>query len=263
MIDLNLIKEKAEGFAVAKPFSHCVIDEIFDAKTALRLADEFPDFGDKFWHGYSNALEEKKTCNNWNVFSPIYYDLFTYLTSQSFTDSLSVALFGDQRLYPDAGLNGGGFHIHARGGKLNTHLDYSMHPKLNLQRKLNLIIYLTPNWQEDWGGNLGFWDSQSAERPGKLVKEISPKFNRAVIFDTSQNSWHGLPDEIQCPDDQFRKSIATYYLCESTDNVDTRGKALFAPSRDQEGDQAVLELIKKRASITNAASVYKSGEDQA
>ena len=42
-------------------------------------------------------------------------------------------------LLPDNGLNGGGWHIHANGGKLNPHLDYSMHPKLPYQRKIILL----------------------------------------------------------------------------------------------------------------------------
>ena len=52
------------------------------------------------------------------------------------------------------GLNGGGWHIHANGGKLNPHLDYSMYPKLPYQRKLNIIVYLQPNWEESWGGGI-------------------------------------------------------------------------------------------------------------
>ena len=84
----------------------------------------------------------------------------------------------------DPGLNGGGLHIHTKGGKLNTHLDYSLHPKLRMQRKFNLIIYMNPNWIKGWGGTLGFWNNESPVQPGSLEKSIECYFNRAVIFDT-------------------------------------------------------------------------------
>ena len=153
---------------------------------------------------------------------------------------------------------GGGWHIHKNGGILNPHLDYSLHPKLRLQRKLNLIIYLSKEWDETWGGGLGLWNSSSVKKPGKIAKKIIPKFNRAVIFDTTQNSWHGLPDPIKCPEPFARKSIAVYYLCDPPKNVDNRGKAFFAPTQEQENDQEVLELIKKRSSINSAHKVYKN-----
>jgi Rps23 Pro-64 3,4-dihydroxylase Tpa1-like proline 4-hydroxylase len=63
----------------------------------------------------------------------------------------------------------GGLHTHARGGKLNVHLDYDIHPKLELQRYLNLIIYLTPGWKPEWGGGLGMWGRpQDSYRNGVL-----------------------------------------------------------------------------------------------
>lgn len=171
---------------------------------------------------------------------------------------LSTCLFGENKLYCDSGLNGGGWHIHSRGGKLNTHLDYSLHPKLGLQRKLNIIVYLNSEWQSEWGGHLGLWDNKSADEPGDLIKEIEPKFNRAAIFDTTFNSWHGLPKPLNCPECQFRKSLAVYYLTKPPIDVDNRGKALFTPTAEQQNDKEVLELIKKRSSVVTASSVYSN-----
>lgn len=169
---------------------------------------------------------------------------------------LSLKITDGIQLYSDNGLNGGGWHTHKRGGKLNTHLDYSLHPKLGLQRKPNIIIYMNPNWKEEWGGALGLWGNESAEKPGELVVSVWNKFNRAVIFDTTQNSWHGLPEPLACPDDQARQSLASYFLCDAPDGVDARGKALFSPTKEQENDTEILKLIKKRSSVESAASVY-------
>ena len=117
---------------------------------------------------------------------------------------------------------------------------------------------MNKGWEKDWGGGLGLYANKSKNEPGELVKSIKPKFNRAIIFDTTQNSWHGLPNEIECPIDKFRKSLAIYYLCEPPEKIDNRGKALFAPHGDQKQDKSVIELIKKRAGIQTAHKAYRS-----
>ncbi len=260
MINIDALKNKSKLWKDAKPFSHIIIDNFFNKEIAKNLEKEFPNFDNNIWKEYGNAIEVKKVCNNWNIFPSLTYKVFDYLNSSDFVNILSKSLFGSNILSSDAGLNGGGWHIHKRGGKLNTHLDYSLHPKLLLQRKINIIIYLNSNWKAEWKGNLGFWDNKSSKEPGNLQKEVIPFFNRAVIFDTSQNSWHGLPSPLECPNDEFRKSIAVYYLTKPPKNIDKRGKALFAPTEEQKDDKSVLDLIKKRSDINSASSVYEKNK---
>ena len=257
MLDLETIKKTAQDWRSRSPFPHLVIDDFFSKDIADALEREFPAFESEVWHAYKNAIEVKKVCNNWNVFPVTTYKVFHYLNSVDFVSNLSRILFDGMPLYADSGLNGGGWHIHSQGGKLNTHLDYSLHPKLGLQRKLNIIIYLNSNWQPEWGGALGLWGNESSTEPGRLEKEIEPRFNRAVIFDTTMNSWHGLPKPLTCPPDEFRKSLAVYYLCEPAEQADDRGKALFAPTDEQKDDDQVLELIRMRSDVKTASSVYK------
>lgn len=256
-INWDSVERQIRHYGKKPPFDHVVIDDFFDHKFACLLAEEFPEFESNVWHDYNNPLEIKKTSNNWNFFPEKTYSTFAYFNSEYWLDFLSSNILDGEKLYGDSGLNGGGWHAHKKGGKLNTHLDYSLHPKLLLQRKLNIIIYINPDWKEEWGGSLGFWDNKSPEKPGKLVTSVWSKFNRAVIFDTTQNSWHGLPEPLQCPDHQVRRSIAAYFLCEPKVGVDERGKAMFAPTEEQEGDNEILELIKKRSQNSTASSVYK------
>jgi Rps23 Pro-64 3,4-dihydroxylase Tpa1-like proline 4-hydroxylase len=115
-----------------------------------------------------------------------------------------------------------------------------------LQRKLNVIIYLTPMYQESWGGHLGFWSDHNGE-PGELVKEVAPLFNRVVIFDTTQMSWHGMSRKLKLPPAKYRRSVAVYYLCKPAYDVDKRGRALFAPRAEQRGDAAVAQFIQERS----------------
>jgi len=251
----NFIKS-IDKYGKDGPFDHCVIDNFFKKEFALGLEKEFPDFNSDIWHSYNNQIEVKKLCNNWNNFPKLSYLVFNFLNSDEFLNILREGIFKETTLYSDAGLNGGGWHIHKKGGKLNTHLDYSVHPKLGLQRKLNIIIYLNSKWEKHWGGDLGLWSNESDKEPGELIKEIEPKFNRAVLFDTTQNSWHGLPKPLKCPQGEYRKSMAVYYLCESPAKVSKRGKALFAPTPEQKGDKNILELIKKRSNVKTASEVY-------
>ncbi|PJG45164.1 proline hydroxylase (plasmid) [Sphingobium sp. LB126] len=257
-INIDELIKGLQRYGSEGPIDHTVIDNFFTAEIAEKLEQEFPSFDSHVWHKYENALELKKTCNNWNAFPALTYSVFSYLNSRDFLSQLEGVIKVDGGLYSDNGLNGGGWHIHCQGGKLNTHLDYSIHPKLMLQRKLNIIIYLNSSWRDDWGGALGIWGNESSEYPGELKKEIAPCFNRAVLFDTTQNSWHGLPKPLTCPEDQFRKSLAAYFLCKPPVQVDQRGKALFAPTEDQRDQDEVLELIKRRASVDTAVEVYRS-----
>lgn len=237
------------------PFNHVVIENFLNENLINSIASEFPDFSSDDWRIYNNPIEVKKLLNHWDKFGPKTYQLFCFLNSREFISEVEKLV--GCKLYADFGLNGGGLHAHKKGGKLNTHLDYSIHPKLKLERRVNLLIYLTPGWQEDWGGLLGLWAKDPEKNaPGKLVKTIIPSFNKAVLFDTTQDSWHGLPEPITCPENITRNSIAVYYLCEPRKDAENRGKALFAPYKEQKDDPEILSLIEKRSQVIEAASVY-------
>lgn len=229
------------------PFPHIVVDNFVDDSLAKELSNDFLPYDDSSWFFYNNPLEHKKTLNNWSAFPKTTYSFFNYLISTEFVEKLKKQ-FNLANLYPDAGLHGAGWHIHGAGGKLNVHLDYSLHPKLQYQRKLNLILYLSENWDSSWGGNLEFWSHDFVgNQPLKLEKVVECKFNRAVIFDTTQNSWHGFADQLRCPKSIYRKSIAMYYLIDPPDDVEERHRALFAPSDDQKDSIEIKEFIKSRS----------------
>jgi Rps23 Pro-64 3,4-dihydroxylase Tpa1-like proline 4-hydroxylase len=253
------ITQAKETWDNAKPFRHIVIDNFLPLELANKVADEFPNVDSDFWYEYANPLEIKKACSDWNKFSPSIYQLFIELFSPKSVEYLNYVT--GKNLTPDVGLHGGGLHCHKSGGKLNTHLDYNIHPKVNLQRKVNIIVYVTKDWNPNWDGSLGLWENNpETNQPGKLVEKIDCVFNRAVIFDTTQMSWHGLPDPVTCPEGMSRNSIAAYYLCDPPEVVDTRGKALYAPTEDQKGNQDIIDLIQKRANLSSFSQVYKVKE---
>lgn len=222
----------------------------------MLLEKEFLSYNSKEWHVYKNPLEDKKTINNWNLFPSNTYNTFSYLNSNEFVNFLS-SLY-NVNLYSDAGLHGGGWHIHKAGGNLNPHLDYSIHPKLFLQRRLNLIIYLSEKLAPSHGGHLGFWSHDNMNNsPKDLAVEIEPKFNRAVLFDTSQNSWHGTSRNLSMPLNIYRKSLAIYYLSKPVKNADSRARALYAPRENQVNDKKIKKLILLRSGVNSSSKVYR------
>ena len=237
------------------PFPHIVIDNFLPDHIAKILANEFPSYDSDTWFNYSNRIEHKKLLSDWRKFPKTTYQFFTFLNSKWVLNTLSNLT--NSLLIEDQGLHGGGWHIHSNGGKLNPHLDYSIHPMLKLQRKLNLIIYLSEDWKKEYGGHFGLWDQHPTKpRANNLIKEIDIKFNRAVLFDTTKQSWHGLSKKVKCPEGIYRKSLATYYLTEPSLNVDSRSRALFSPTKEQLNDSSINEFISKRSNFNTSKETY-------
>jgi Rps23 Pro-64 3,4-dihydroxylase Tpa1-like proline 4-hydroxylase len=256
--DENIALYKASK--LDSPFNYIIIDDFLEAVVLNSVQDEFPHFDDPVWHVYDNPVEKKKTTNNWNQFKPATYSLLHYLSSPEFV--VEVSKLTGYQLHADPGLHGGGLHAHGQSGKLNPHLDYKIHPKLQLERRINLIIYIHPNYNEEQGGHLGLWDHDPlTNSPGLLKKEIAPLTNRAILFDTSQNSWHGISRELNSCTSFVRKSIAAYYLSEQNCKaVDLRHKALYAPIGEQRDNPEIIEFIKRRADAVNFSSAYRTSE---
>lgn len=245
MLNWNQIDLSFKNFHGLEPFNYCIVDNFFETKIAVKLSNEFLNFNNKAWHTYNNGLECKKSCNDWNQFPELTYSVFHLINSKKFVGYLKDKAQID-KLYSDAGLHGGGWHICSNAGKLNPHLDYSTHPKLKLARKLNLIIYLEREWEEGWGGHFGLYKETVKNKSKILCQEIAPTFNRAIIFDSSQNSWHGISREVKAPEGFYRKSIATYYLTELNKSHNPRKRALFAPTKQQENNKKIIEAIENR-----------------
>ncbi|HWW61291.1 MAG TPA: 2OG-Fe(II) oxygenase, partial [Thermoanaerobaculia bacterium] len=115
------------------------------------------------------------------------------------------ALTGIDGLIPDPYFGGGGLHQIEPGGFLKVHADFNVHPKLKLDRRLNMLIYLNHDWREEWGGHLELWDAEACR------KKILPAFNRTVIFSTTDSSFHGHPHPLTAPPNRTRKSVSLYY----------------------------------------------------
>lgn len=203
----RLACEKAADFAKAEPFPHTVIDNFIPQDWILhKVLEEFPPPQKSNWHPDSPAQVAKASHITDHLFGPYTRHLMNEFNSSTFLKFLQQ-LTGIQGLIPDPHYLGAGLHQIDRGGFLKIHTDFSWYPELKIRRRINVLLYLNENWREEWGGAIELWDKKMKG----CVKKAFPLFNRCVIFNTTQTSFHGHPDPLACPSDVSRRSIALYY----------------------------------------------------
>lgn len=190
-----------------KPFPHLVMDNLFEASVLDRVLAHFPDPASMRWMRFDNPQEKK--LGFFHESSAISHEVRHFLDAMNGFEMLLFleALTGIEGLIPDPYFGGGGLHQIEPGGYLKVHVDFNVHPKLLLDRRLNVLIYLNKEWQEEWGGHLELWDASLV----KCSRRILPLFNRTVIFSTTDESYHGHPHPLSAPPGETRKSVSLYY----------------------------------------------------
>jgi len=212
MLDRSILAHAdahATTFRDAQPFRHLVIDGFLDPVECRRLLGDFPRFEDRYARNEMGEIGGKAVRMNVREISDTYRRLDAYLQTREFLDFVSTVTGIPDLLY-DPDYIGGGTHENRDGQGLDQHVDFNFHPGTRWHRRLNLIVYLNPEWDETWGGNLQLQaDPWHGDARGPT---IAPLFNRAVIFETTERSWHGF-SAIHLPAERkalSRKSFAIY-----------------------------------------------------
>lgn len=196
-----------QKYSNATPFPHVVFDNFFDPALLDQVLSEFPKPGAIKWQKFDNEQEIKLASAAEASFGPMTRLFLYHLNSVTFLSFLS-AVTGIDNLIPDPHFEGGGLHQIMRGGKLGVHADFNRHRAFGLDRRLNLLVYLNKNWQESYGGHLELWDTSMTRCETKVL----PVFNRVMLFGTTDFTYHGHPNPLQCPEGMTRKSLALYYF---------------------------------------------------
>lgn len=195
----------AERYQTNQPYPHIVVDNFLDADFLRQLAAEFPAIsGQNCFMREQERLKfqfRPEECEG-----PLTRMLFAELNSRAFLTFLSE-MTGIKGLIADPYFAGAGLHETLRGGHLGIHADFPRHEEMHVNRRLNLLIYLNEDWQDEYGGALELWDKKMR----KATQSVMPVFGRAVVFSTDRNTFHGHPDPLNCPENRSRRSIATYY----------------------------------------------------
>ena len=195
----------AAEYRAASPFPHAVIDDLLDADVLRGIAGNYPALdGKQFFDRDQERF--KFQFNPDEVTFGTTRNVLAELNGQAFLGFLQE-MTGIEGLIADPYFVGGGLHLTRRGGHLGIHADFNIHGVMNVERRLNLLVYLNDGWQGAYGGELELWDKPMRS----CVKSVAPVLGRAVVFNTALDSFHGQPKPLTCPEDRDRRSIATYY----------------------------------------------------
>lgn len=192
----------------AEPFPHCVIDKFLNPDFAQQVHDAFPAYSNalRVGHVFSSVNEKNKVqITATDRFAPALLELHRMLASPAWLKTLSD-MFDIRDLLADEQLIGGGIHETGPRGRLDVHIDFNYIADRQLHRRLNLLVFFNQDWKQEWGGNLELWNKEVTV----CRHSFSPEFNRCVIFETSDISYHGVT-AVRCPEGHVRKSFAVYY----------------------------------------------------
>jgi len=190
-----------------QPFRHVIIDGFVDPELCADLIEQFPPFARD--HSLNESGQPGKKCAIPEVRSlgPAYQRIDQMIRSADFLRLIATITGIAHPLY-DPDYVGGGTHESLRGGELDPHVDFNYHPRTRLHRRLNLIVFLNPQWESEWGGCLELLSDPWDRDPRRIV----PVANRAVLFETTERSWHAF-DRVDPPEgiNLSRRSFAIYF----------------------------------------------------
>jgi len=231
----------AAEYASANPFPHAVMRGMWRDRFLNRVRDAVQEHeqwdGEKKFYGFV----AKRWCSTWDKLPTSVVRLINFTSRPEFIRQIE-AMTGEKGLIPDPYLEGAGIHSTGDGGFLKLHADFNWHKKMQLYRRLNLLIYLNDNWDESWGGQL---DLARSTETGELQVEntVYPHFNTTVVFTTDDSSFHGQPNPMELPEGVRRNSIALYYYVSQKPETLGEEKRLGTDYRSSTGDKMTRKNV--------------------
>jgi Rps23 Pro-64 3,4-dihydroxylase Tpa1-like proline 4-hydroxylase len=246
--------EWRKSYQSKTPFRYLVIDNILNEDGAKEVYEQYPAIKDGEWDGTTYLDQKNKFQKRVFEKNSCMQNVFDELNSDEFLQWLNYITDIKEPLISDPSLFGGGLHQSINGAFLNVHVDYNIHPVTKFHRRLNVLIYMNPGWKDEYEGDLELWEINDYQK--RLLEKISPKFNRLVVFETNEISFHGHPKPLNTPADVSRKSIATYYYTKTrpsseiaddhnTRYINTEG-AKGSVRRFKSGVKALLERVNPK-----------------
>lgn len=213
----------AESYRNRQPYPYGSFDDFLPEAVLDRVLAEIRELPEAETM-FDRPQEKLKTSYLPERLPPYTRNLFYVLNSRPFLRFLEE-MTGIPGLIPDPYFAGGGVHVVANGGHLDIHADFNHNAKLNLERRINVLIYLNKDWREDYGGSFEIWNTDMTQRVASFV----PVFNRMCCFNTGSDTWHGNPETVNHPDGEPRMSLALYYYTATWDHTRKSHTTLFTP----------------------------------
>jgi hypothetical protein len=234
---IKLAQQNQAAYLSANPFPSISFDDFFNPDLLSKILDEFPDLSKKDSISYKDQKQIKFAGKGENDFGEETRSFMHFLNSEPFLNFLQILTGIEEPLTGDPYFFGGGQHEIKKGGLLKVHADFNKHPQLKLDRRINVLVYLNKDWKEEYGGFFELWDKNMEN----CEKKILPTFNKLAIFSTTDFSYHGHPDALNCPEDRSRKSFALYYYSNgrpaSEINHNAKHNTLFQERKNNQVDK--------------------------
>jgi hypothetical protein len=206
------------------PFKHICVDNFLEDSVCQGLISEFPTFTDS--RAVNEFGEYGSKDVNWELqaIGPHYKAVHDSLVSGEFTRWLSSVTGIEDLVWGGENTYGGGTHENLNDAELDIHLDFNFDDRNQYHRRINVLIYLNPEWDADWGGSLELHKDPRIPATNE-VKAFPPIANRAVIHETNDHSWHGFR-RIRLPEGKqhlSRRSLALYFYTKDRPQEEIRG----------------------------------------
>lgn len=196
----------ATDFVTARPFPHVVIEDAIQTPPEAILSS-FPALDSPLWRHLDEAYQPGKMVLSRieRIPAPLAAMLRELMepAALGFFERVS----GIASLLPDPYLDGAGLHTSPPGGVMAPHTDTHINQRLGIYRRLNVLVYLNPDWTEADGGCLELYDESNVRHP---VRTIVPRWGTMVVFCSDSHSVHGFTKPIADTRGP-RRALASYY----------------------------------------------------
>jgi Rps23 Pro-64 3,4-dihydroxylase Tpa1-like proline 4-hydroxylase len=234
----------AEKYQSGKPYHHICIDNFLPMEVIEKVRADLVEMPEPVT-SFDAAQERLKSQYNPDRLPDYSRHLFQAFNSRAFILFLEE-MTGIKGLIPDPYFIGAGIHKTLTGGHLDIHADFNLHKQMQVERRLNVLIYLNPEWKEEYGGSFEVWEKDMSRK----VASFAPTENRMCCFSTGSDTFHGNPEPVNHPDGHPRQSIALYYYTATWDPTRKSHTTLFQP-RPGSVDEAPTR-VRRRQALQNA-----------
>jgi len=206
------------------PFQHVVIDGFIKEDYFAEILQEMDKLTlDKTYYFPDQNIEKNKYA--FKDFTGILMELFQEMNGEEFVSFLEKKTGIEGIIRNNNTLQGAGVHKILNEGFLCMHTDFdgytdNLHGLLD--RRMNLLLYMNPEWKQEYGGELCLYD----RNVNKITKTILPILNRCVIFLTP-GSIHGHPNPLNIPENKVRQSITNYYYTKNVTGKSLEGSEML------------------------------------